>query len=561
MTKEEVEIKCTEVHNGKYKYILEKNVYHTTDKIVCVCPEHGLFEQLLKSHLKGCGCRQCSQIKNASKTRLSLEQFKEKSFRIHNGKYDESKVEYINASTKVCIICHEKDYNGNEHGEFWITPLHYLSGQGCPKCNKKHYLPEEIKDKCKSTLHGMGISFENSVFVDMETKIKCVCEKHGEFEKYPYQIINRGEGCPKCGFEEKCLKSRKTNEEFIEGVKKVHGDKYDVSGVTYEVGYKTIYPVCHVKYKNGVEHGPFPITPNNFLQGYGCPKCSRMHSNGEIEFSDFISSLEKNVTFEDRDVLNGKEIDLFLPERNIGFEFNGLYWHSDSKKGKNYHLDKTNEAIRNNINLYHVFEDEWLFKKEIVKSRIASLLGQTKNKIFARKCEVKKISSLELKNFLNSNHLQGNVSSKHRYGLYYNNELVSVMSFGHLRKNLGSKGNEDEYELLRFCNKLNTAVVGGASKLLEFFIKDIKPNRIISYADRRWSNGNLYEKLGFKHIRNSKPNYFYVVGHNRENRFKYRKDILVKQGYDPNKSERQIMQERGIYRIYDCGTMVFEMKL
>ena len=131
------------------------------------------------------------------------------------------------------------------------------------------------------------------------------------------------------------------------------------------------------------------------------------------------------------------------------------------------------------------------------------------------------------------------------------------MTFGGLRKNLGSTYEEGKYELLRFCNKLNTSVIGGASKLLKYFEKTYKPKEIISYADRRWSEGNLYHKLGFDFVHYSEPNYFYVNKLKRENRFKYRKSELVKQGFDENKTEKQIMEERGYSRIYDCGTIKF----
>ena len=134
------------------------------------------------------------------------------------------------------------------------------------------------------------------------------------------------------------------------------------------------------------------------------------------------------------------------------------------------------------------------------------------------------------------------------------------MTFGAKRKSLGSKSEEECYELLRFCNKLNTTVIGGASKLLKHFVKVHNPNEIISYCDRRWSQGDLYEKLGFKFDHVSQPNYYYVIKGKRENRFKYRKSELVKQGFDKNKTEHEIMLERGIYRIYDCGTKAYIWK-
>ena len=188
-----------------------------------------------------------------------------------------------------------------------------------------------------------------------------------------------------------------------------------------------------------------------------------------------------------------------------------------------------------------------------------SVLGLTDEKIYARKCKIKDVSFSDCKIFLEKNHIQGNVNAKHRYGLYYNDELVSLMTFGSKRKNLGSKSEDESYELLRFCNKLNTTVVGGASRLMNYFIKTHNPKEIISYCDRRWSQGQLYEKLGFKLDHISKPNYFYIVNGKRENRFKYRKSELVKQGFDKNKTEHEIMLKRKIYRIYDCGTILYKL--
>jgi hypothetical protein len=229
-------------------------------------------------------------------------------------------------------------------------------------------------------------------------------------------------------------------------------------------------------------------------------------------------------------------------------------------KDKNYHLNKTVECEKKGIQLIHIFEDEWLYKQDIVKSRVKNILGLTENRIYARKCVIKEVSSKESKEFLNKNHIQGSINNSNvRIGLYYNNELVSLMTFGSLRKSMGSVSVDGSYELYRFCNKLDSSVIGGADKLLKYFIKVYQPNKVISYADRRWSQGDLYEKLGFKFIANSKPNYFYVLNHKREGRFNYRKDILIKEGFDKDKSEHQIMLGREIYRIYDCGAKKYDL--
>ena len=281
------------------------------------------------------------------------------------------------------------------------------------------------------------------------------------------------------------------------------------------------------------------------------------HSKIETEIKEFIKSLgfEANT---DRKILNGKEIDILIPPLKIAFEIDGLRWHNEITKDNNYHLRKTEQCKDCGISLYHIFEDEWEFKRDIVESRIRNILNCTQNKIFARKCQIKTVDKPIAMRFLDENHLQGKCGSIINYGLYYNNELVSLMTFGKLRKNMGRNDTGNTYELIRFCNKLNTNVVGGASKLFKHFIKEFNPSSIISYADRRWSNGNLYTKLNFSHVHNSRPNYFYIIGHKRKNRFGFRKDILVKEGYDANKSEHQIMFDRGIYRIYDCGTMLFK---
>ena len=561
MKKDEIIKNANIVHNCKYTYILDDIEYRQNDKITCICPVHGEFQQILRNHLKGQGCRHCAQIANSNKNRLTEEQFFERVKKIHSNKYDLSKARYINSNTKVCIICHEKDYEGHEHGEFWIAPSHLLSGEGCKKCNCHIMSNKEFIDRCKSIIKDNNISFDECVYINNYTKVKCHCKIHGYFEKYPYQILNRHEGCPYCSQIQKNINSKKTNEEYLDGVTKIHGDKYDLSKINYKGSLEYVTPICHEKYKNGIEHGEFRILASNFIQGYGCPKCSRLFSKEEESLTDFISSIEKDTIISERSILNGYEIDTYLPKKKIGFEFDGLYWHCSDKKSINYHLDKTEKCKEKGVALYHIFEDEWLYKRDIIESKIKNILGISENKIFARKCVIKEIDSLSLKLFLEKNHLQGNVNSKYRYGLFYNNELVSIMSFGHLRKNLGSNGGDDEYELLRFCNKLNTTVVGGASRLLKHFIKEVKPKRIISYVDKRWSSGKLYDKLGFTHIHDSKPNYFYIIGKRRENRFRYRKSILVKEGYDPSKTEFQIMNERNIKRIYDCGAMVFEMRL
>jgi len=287
-----------------------------------------------------------------------------------------------------------------------------------------------------------------------------------------------------------------------------------------------------------------------------CTSCNpygTSYSSPEMELFSILENENIDIKQNDRKFLNGLELDIIFPNNNVAIEFNGIYWHNELYCDKKYHLNKTELCEKNGIDLIHIFEDEWLYNKNIVLSIIKNKLGLVKEKIYARKCEIKEINSNVYKEFCEQNHIQGYVNAKIKLGLFYNNNLVSIMSFGSLRKSLGSKSEIGYYEMLRFCNKLNTKVIGGANKLFKYFVKTYNPKEVISYSDRRYFNGDLYKKLCFEHVSNTQPNYFYVKNLKREHRFKYRKDVLIKEGYDKNKTEHQIMLERKIYRIYDCG--------
>lgn len=289
---------------------------------------------------------------------------------------------------------------------------------------------------------------------------------------------------------------------------------------------------------------------------------SSFNSKPQREIEDFITKeLNLEVLVNSKKILHGVEIDLYIPTLRIGIEYNGLYWHSE-KMGKtiNYHQSKTILADSEGVRLIHIFEDEWNNKQEIVKNRLRHILGKTKSRIYARKCLIKEINSTMKKDYLEGNHIQGNDNSTIKLGLFYNDILVGVMTFSSPRKSLGYNITDNNvYELVRF---VSDNVIGGADKLLKHFIRNYKPNKIISYADRRWSRGELYEKLGFNLINTTKPNYWYTKDfRTREHRFNYRKDILVSKGFDINKTEREIMNELGYHRIYDCGSFKFELTL
>lgn len=325
---------------------------------------------------------------------------------------------------------------------------------------------------------------------------------------------------------------------------------------------------CKVKCR--VCSGEFTITKWNLHQRVEnmemenpCTICNpigqSLESGIENKIGKILDELKVEYIEGNRSFLEGKEIDFYLPQYKIGIEVNGLFWHSEKFKEKNYHLDKTKKASEKGIKLIHIFEDEIENKLDLVESRIKSIIGSYENKIFARKCKIKEISRKESSEFLNQNHMQGNTGAKIRLGLFFEGQLVSVMTFGSLRISLGSTSKENQWELIRFANKRGNVIIGGASKLLSYFIKKNQPQKIISYCDKRWADGNFYEKIGFSRIKETSPNYWYFKNSRRESRFKYRKDKLINDGYDKGKSESLIMRERGFLKIYDCGSFKFEI--
>lgn len=259
--------------------------------------------------------------------------------------------------------------------------------------------------------------------------------------------------------------------------------------------------------------------------------------------------------------LNGPEIDIYLPDLKLGFEFNGIYWHSEHFKKKDYHLKKQIHFFNNGVDLIQIWEDDWLYKKDIIKSIILNKIGSIKKGIFARKCIIKEVSNKESIVFLNKNHIQGWCVSKYRYGLYHNNGLVSLMTFGKKRLNLGSKIHNDDYELLRFCNLLDNRIVGGASKLLKKFLESVNVNSLTTFSKNDYSGGNLYKKIGFEYESKTNPNYYWVVNGLRENRFNFRKDKLVSQGEDKKLTEIEIMHSKGYYRVFDSGNKKWKLSI
>lgn len=289
-----------------------------------------------------------------------------------------------------------------------------------------------------------------------------------------------------------------------------------------------------------------------------CPFCDKVSgSRRENEIMTYIKSLGVAARERDRDILDGKELDIYIPGKALAIEIDGIYWHSEaSGKDKNYHLNKTKMCEEWGIQLIHIFDDEILYKNRIVKSRLRAILGKTPYKIAARLCQVREVSSKLYNKFVEKYHIQGAVNTSIRLGLYYKNRLVAVMGFNKSRFN-----KKYDYELMRYCTVSSFNITGGAGKLLKYFRKHYQGS-IISYADKRWSSGALYRSLGFTELEDSAPNYYYVKGNTRESRQKFQKHKLEKvlEVFDSNLSELQNMRKNGWSRVWDCGNKVFVLE-
>lgn len=299
---------------------------------------------------------------------------------------------------------------------------------------------------------------------------------------------------------------------------------------------------------------------------------TRCSSKLEDEVIHFIHEVNPNLYLQihNRSIISPYELDIYIPSLNIAFECNPTSTHNSSicdpwggkPKPNNYHKIKSKMCEDVGIRLIHIFGYEWNHKNEILKSIIRNTLQSNSSKIYGRKCKISEISDQVCRKFLSDNHRQGYSQCSIRIGLYHESELVSVMTFGKPRMSI-SKANDVEYELVRFCNKLNTTVIGGASKLFKYFIDNYLPNSIISYSDFARTSGKLYDMLGFECARLTEPGYVWVntrndIAYNRMHAQKQNiRRFLNDDTIDLTKTENDIMISHGYVKVCDSGNKVW----
>lgn len=265
-------------------------------------------------------------------------------------------------------------------------------------------------------------------------------------------------------------------------------------------------------------------------------------SGMENEVRDYVRSLGFDG-YADTTVLGGKELDIYVPERDVAIEFDGGYWHSDEvNPNHDMQLSKTVACEAKGIRLIHIFEWEWLGRRRVCESMIRSALGMD-NRVYARRCHVVEITPHDAMTFLDANHIQGAVGSTLRLGLELDGELMSLMTFGNPRF-----GSFDGAEMLRYCCRMGVEVVGGMSRLMSHAIRDYGVHDVMAYCNRSKFTGRSYERIGFAHVRDTSPSYVWVNG----------QEVLSRYSTQMT-DEDATMRSRGFRRVYDCGTKVYEL--
>ncbi len=375
-------------------------------------------------------------------------------------------------------------------------------------------------------------------------KLKSSNLKNYGFENIS-QVIDKKENIKKKHLENGFTKYLEKLEETEYRFHNIENEKYEGLGNEYTFYHKK----CGEEFVDRITYDkPLPICNHCYPKIWG----SSFEGKGLI---DFIKTICNDVEENNRKLISPKEVDIFIPSKHIAIEYSGLYWHSDYfKKDKWYHYNKWKECNDKGIRLITIWDSEWKFKKEKVKSRLIHILGNEKG-IGARKCVIREIDTKEAIEFCETNHLHGYTKSSVKLGAFYEDELVGVMTFGKRK----ITGGISEWEIMRFCTSCN--VVGLASKFVKYFKKTYSPEKLVSYSDNRWDTGKVYENIGFVQTNTPNPGYWYTSNFlSLEHRYKFRKKRLVEQGADSSLTEKEIMDSLGYSRVWDCGVRRWELK-
>lgn len=568
--------------------LVENELYSNLDtKLKFECLNgHPIFESSPRYIItKQSGCPKCGSKRTGHKNLNNHDSFLQK-LAIRNKQYSPVLLvpdeQYNGIHSKLKFQCAD-----NKHPIWEATASSIIQGSGCPICGN------QISKITHQHTHSQFLELLNlrneeyplkqvflskgQTYTTQKDKLEFYCNHNHTWNTIPGDIIHRKIGCPFCAASKTfsfmaidwlswiaesnqidIIHRGNTDNEYI-----IPTTKYSVDGYCKETN--TVYEF----------HGNY---------WHGNPRLFDCMDTNERTNTTFGSLYDKTIARENHIKSLGynivtiweDEYDVIKQNRKMGIDFNKVTQNLNidailipiSKSYDRYHYLKQLElSIQNNKPIIFIFEDEWKNNKKLIETKLQHY-SSTNNvtKIHARKCEIIPISNADKKDLLNNNHIQGNDNAILSYGAYYEGKLVSVMTFTPPRVALGQKDKTKSkngiWELSRFCTDVSYRIPGIASKLLTHFKRHNNWVEIYSFADRRWSVGNMYHQLGFELVSTNPPSYHYVVNGQRKHRWNYRKDILKNtlSNYDATLTEYENMQNNGFWRVWDCGTTKFSMK-
>jgi len=507
LPKKEFINRAIKAHGNKYDYTQIKYINLTTKvKIYCNnCKEY--FYQTPALHINTSGCSKCV---NKSRS-LSTEEFIIKAKEVHGDKYNYDQVKYYKSRTKVKIYCN----SCNKY--FYQTPDLHMRTFGCNdyEIKKRSLSTEEFIIKAKE-IHGDKYNYDQVNYKSNITKVKIYCNNCKQyFYQTPSSHISGKKGCNNCS------KSKKlTTKQFVKNAVKIYGSKYNYDQVEYKNNKIKVRIYC-----NDCEQY-FDQKPNSHTQGHGCPYCVQKSQKELYEFINDIIIAEYNI----RTIIPPKEIDIYIPEKNLAIEYNGVYYHSEAIKEKFYHYHKYLECASKSIALIQIYETEWHNRKEQVKSFIKTKLD-INNIISYKQCDIILINKEQYKIFSMNNSIINYKPGNIIYGLLYNNEIVAVVNI------INSK-------LINYIEKLGNTIKSGLYYILQHHSKPITYNDNLRYS--------IKEQLApLTYVKPLNPDFVYFKNTSTYSKFYYPKSKFKK--FDNKLTPHENMVNNKYYRIWDAG--------
>lgn len=443
-----------------------------------------------------------------------------------------------------------------------MKPAKFFAGQGCAHCRRKAVatrLSQSGRKNFYKALNDLGLEVVNKGYVYKNNRdvVEVRCKRCGHVQSSWVTNVVSGHGCQRCGWERS--KAANPSEDLAPKLKRMAPD-WELAGEYANMRTPALFK--HLKCGKTFYRVPSTV----LAKPDSCRHCHT--SQGEAAVCDFILDIlgeeGRTVVCNGRRTLGGKELDIYVPTRQLAIEYDGLYYHSYEKlkekedklgvSAQAYNEWKTRECEKRGIRLVHVFEDEWLEHQDIVEDKLGAILHAPAKRFFARKLRMEPVSRGVADTFYNDNHIQGRTNVSVSIGLFDGDELVALQSFLPYTRRRA----ENTWELVRYATKLGTQVVGGFSRCLKWFERNYLPRAVVSFADKRWCDplSNVYESVGFVKDGEVPRTYWYIQGRKRLHKFGFRKSRFKTKYpkiYSPDKTESQMAKEAGLRHIYDCG--------